>query len=79
LSRFGPTPGLWTVYTHIYTYTYIHVRRYMADTLARSYAHTPTAKPYFIHAVRTLRAIYRTSIPDTITRPALLDACRYSL
>jgi len=71
LSRFGLTPGLWTVYTHINVRTRTYPRT--ADALARGYAHTPTSVELrFTHAARTLRAIYieRAFLLDTITRPA---------
>lgn len=79
LSRFGPTPRLWTVYTRIYTYTYIHIRRYTVDALARSYAHTPTAKPYFTHVVYITRDISSTHSRYHYATGTARHARRYSL
>lgn len=78
LSRFGLTPGLWTVYTRINVHTRTYPRT-VADALARGYIHLRRWSPV-LHTPRVhyARYIERAFLLDTITRPAprLIDTRR---
>jgi len=78
LSRFGLTPGLWTVYTRINVHTRTCTYPRTVDALARGYAHTPTSvEPRFTHP-RVHYARYRASIPTRYHYATGIATHRYS-